>query len=226
MFLKERGKKPSTFEMCYCLLIPLITLNTSAQGMYCSPALSSDHLSWLTFSLICIFLAEDAQMPLEGSICRMAEWGCSTMCLPLHSAQHHCTVPSTSMPEPGCHWRLVAAVLGKLTGHTKARCHHSAPKRALNLLPGWDKASSSWILAALDQNQVPAKSSTSNGGAGGSGSWQAKPAGRRAGSAGVIVSRIPVSWDTAAYPGIKGSLHQLKHISHILVRSRFRERRL
>lgn len=58
------------------LLIPLTGLNTSAQGA-CSPALSFDHLSQLTFSLTCVFSAEDAQRPLGGSVCSTAVQNCS-----------------------------------------------------------------------------------------------------------------------------------------------------
>lgn len=150
LYVPEREgekKKPKPFEMCYYLLISLIRLNTSTQGVYRSPALPSDHLSRLTFSLMDVLLAEDVGIPLHGSICRMT----------------------------AVTGALVATVLGRNTGHVKAHCCHSAPKRALNLLLGWDKAFSSWMLAALEKSQVLARSS-----------WQAKPAGRELAAAGSL----------------------------------------
>lgn len=141
--------------MCYYLLISLIRLNTSTQGAYRSPALPSDHLSQLTFSLIDVLLAGDVGIPLDGSICRM-----------------------TARPSPAVTGALVATVLGRNTGHVKAHCCHSAPKRALNLLLGWDKAFSGWMLAALEKSQVLARS--------GGGSRQAKPAGRELAAAGSL----------------------------------------
>lgn len=58
MYVPEREEKIThPFEMCYYLLISLIRLHSATQGVYSSLALPSDHLSWLTFSLINVFLA-------------------------------------------------------------------------------------------------------------------------------------------------------------------------
>uniref|UniRef100_A0A8C0UUM1 Netrin-4 n=1 Tax=Cyanistes caeruleus TaxID=156563 RepID=A0A8C0UUM1_CYACU len=75
--------------------------------------------------------------------------------------------PAPARPSPAVTSMLVATVLGRLAGHAKACCSHSAPKQGLNLLPGRHKASSGWILSALEESQVPARSSASSGGADG-----------------------------------------------------------
>lgn len=169
MFLKERKNKKKSFEMCYYLLISLIRLNTSTQGAYHSPALPSDHLSRLTFSLIDIFLAEDAGIPLGRSICRMVAWGCSRNVLA------HRATSGTSTPKPRCHRRAGHDCAWQADGTRKSTLPPFSSKMSSNLLPGRDKASFCRILVALEKSQKRCQQRR--------GWWRWQPAGKAHGQA-------------------------------------------